>query len=247
MPQDTVITARGLRKSYGNTLVLDGLDFDVRRGGLTAMLGPNGAGKTTTLAILLGLLEPDGGSVRVLGEDVLRHRYRVLPRMNFLSPYVDMPQRLTVRENLTVYARLYGVRGHARRLEHLAEELDLLAHLDAAYGTLSAGQRTRVALVKAMMNEPELLLLDEPTASLDPDVADRVRNYLLAYCRQRQASVLLTSHNMREVELLCEHVLMLRGGRVFDQGSPRALSERHGRGDLEQLFLAMAREHELTP
>ena len=237
-----VIEVRALRKSYRRVDAVKGIDFDVRRGTTTALLGGNGAGKTTTLSMLLGVLTPTAGTIRILGEDVLRHRYRVLPRINFTSPYVDLPKRLTVGENLRVYARLYGVPAPRARVEELAEELDLADLLDRLYGNLSAGQRTRVSLAKALLNGPEVLLLDEPTASLDPDVGDRTRTLLEGYQRRSGCTMLLASHNMGEVERMCDDVIMLRAGLVVDRGSPAYLLERYGRGNMEEVFLDIARE-----
>jgi len=237
-----VIEVRALRKSYRQLEAVKGIDFDVRRGTTTALLGGNGAGKTTTLSMLLGVLTPTAGSIRILGEDMLRHRYRVLPRINFTSPYVDLPKRLTVSENLRVYARLYGVPNPRARVDELAGELDLPELLDRPYGNLSAGQRTRVSLAKALLNSPEVLLLDEPTASLDPDVGDRTRTLLEGYQRRSGCTMLLASHNMGEVERMCDEVIMLRAGLVVDQGSPAALLARYGRGNLEEVFLDIARE-----
>lgn len=241
LPQDPAIAVRQLRKRYGDIEAVRGIDFTVRRGTTTALLGGNGAGKTTTLSMLLGVLLPSGGSIHILGEDMLKHRYRVLPRVNFTSPYVDLPKRLTVSENLKVYAGLYGVPDTRRRLEELAAELDLQALLARPYGDLSAGQRTRVSLAKALLNRPEVLLLDEPTASLDPDVGDRMRSFLEHYQRCTGATMLLATHNMGEVERLCDDVIMLRAGQVVDQGSPAALLERYGRENMEQVFLDIAR------
>jgi ABC-2 type transport system ATP-binding protein len=241
MTTEAVIRVRDLRKRYGAIEALRGISFDVARGTTTALLGGNGAGKTTTISVLLGVLLPSAGTIQMLGHDMPRERYRVLPRLNFTSPYVDLPKRLTVRENLTVYARLYGVARVRERIEALAAQLDIEALLKRPYGDLSAGQRTRVSLAKALLNEPEVLLLDEPTASLDPDVADRVRSWLQEYQRRTGATMLLASHNMPEVERMCDEVLMLRAGELVDQGTPRALIERYGRADLEQVFLHIAR------
>ena len=235
------IVVAGLTKRYGAVLAVDGLSFVVPRGSTTALLGANGAGKTTTIAMLLGLLAPSAGRITVLGEDMLGHRYRVLGRINFSSPYVDLPLRLTVRQNLRVYADLYGVAAPEARLGELAADLDLLSLLDRATGKLSAGQKTRVMLAKALINKPELLLLDEPTASLDPDTADVMRSYLEDYQRRERATLLLASHNMAEVERLCSDVLMLKTGRLVDQGSPEDLLARYGRATLEQVFLDIAR------
>jgi ABC-2 type transport system ATP-binding protein len=240
---EAAIEVSGLRKTYdGGVAALDGLDFAVPRGRTVCLLGANGAGKTTTMAILLGLLAPTAGTVRLLGLPMPRHRYRVLGRMNFSSPYVDLPQRLTVAQNLRVYADLYGLRDAGGRIARLAAELDLTDLLDRPYGRLSAGQKTRVLLAKALVNRPELLLLDEPTASLDPDTADRLRTHLEEYQAREGATVLLASHNMGEVERLAHHVLVLKRGRLVDEGSPAELLARYGRGDMEEVFLDIARD-----
>ena len=236
-----VIQVERLVKRYGATIAVDGIDFTVERGVTAALLGGNGAGKTTTLSILLGLLLPTSGSVRVFGEDVLRHRYRVLPRINFSSPYVDLPHRLTVRQNLAIYARLYGLPNRRERIERLARDLQLLPLLDRPSGKLSSGQKTRVALAKALLNEPQLLLLDEPTASLDPDSGDWIRGYLEDYRARTDATILLASHNMAEVERLCSVVLMMKAGQIVDRGSPDELIARYGRANLEEVFLHIAR------
>lgn len=241
MTSQTVIEVRCLSKRYGSVVALDNISFAVTSGQTCALLGGNGAGKTTTLAILLGLLLPSSGEVRVLGVDMVRHRYRSLPRMNFTSPYVDLPHRLTVWQNLDIYGRLYGIPKRKARISELAEALDLTALLKRSYGSLSSGQKTRVALAKSLLNEPEVLLMDEPTASLDPDSAERIRGYLLDYQRQSGATILLASHNMPEVERLCDYVYILRQGRIAAQGMPKVLIERYGRGNLEEVFIAIAR------
>jgi ABC-2 type transport system ATP-binding protein len=240
--REPVILVENLVKRYGGTVALNGIDFAVMPGVTAALLGGNGAGKTTTLSILLGLLLPSSGSVRVFGEDVLRHRYRVLPRMNFSSPYVDLPHRLTVRQNLQIYARLYGVRRRTERIERLAADLQIDRLLDRPAGKLSSGQKTRVAIAKALLNAPELLLLDEPTASLDPDTGDWVRGYLEEYRDRTGATILLASHNMAEVERLCSEVMMMKEGRIVDRGSPGELIDRYGRANLEEVFLHIARD-----
>ena len=236
------VAVAGLVKRFGATVAVDGISFRIEAGSTTALLGGNGAGKTTTISILLGLLVPTEGSVTVLGVDMLRYRHRVLGRINFSSPYVDLPRRLTVKENLQVYGRLYGVRDLRRRIAELANELDIEQFLDRATGSLSAGQRTRVVLAKALLNQPQLLLLDEPTASLDPDTGDWVRTYLERYRSETGASILLASHNMAEVERMCDRVLMMRTGRIVDAGTPQELLTRYGRGTLEEVFLDIARE-----
>ena len=245
--QQPVIEVSGLVKHYGDVVAVDGIDFRVAPRSTVALLGGNGAGKTTTISILLGLLLPTAGRVSVLGEDMLRHRHRVLPRMNFSSPYVDLPHRLTVNENLMVYAMLYGLAERRRRIEEVAEDLAIGPLLQRKAGGLSAGQKTRVALAKAMLNRPELLLLHEPTASLDPDTGDWVRSYLERYREREGASILLASHNMGEVERLCDEVLMMRKGRIVDRGAPAALIARYGRSNLEEVFLDIARERRREP
>ena len=236
------IEVKDLSKSFGAVVAVDGISFTVAAGSVTALLGGNGAGKTTTISMLLGLLLPTSGSVRLLGEDMVRHRYRVLPRLNFSSPYVDLPHRLSVRQNLTVYGHLYGVAGLAGRIAELASELELTAILERPAGQLSAGQKTRVALAKALLNRPEILLLDEPTASLDPDTADWVRGYLTDYRRCRGATILLASHNMTEVERICDDVVIMKSGRIVDNGAPTDLIGRFGRATMEEVFLDIARD-----
>jgi ABC-2 type transport system ATP-binding protein len=242
VPDSAVIVVEQLCKRFEQIVAVDDLSFDVAGGTTTALLGGNGAGKTTTLSIILGLLIPTSGRVTIFGVNIARDRHDVLPRMNFSSPYVDLPKRLTVRQNLRVYGQLYGVGNVAERLSALAGELDLGSLLDRPYGVLSAGQKTRVVLAKALLNEPELLLLDEPTASLDPDTADYVRGYLQAYQRRTHATILLASHNMSEVERLCDDVIMLRAGRLVDSGTPQGLLARYGRKNMEEVFIDIARE-----
>lgn len=237
-----VIEVHGLTKRYQSVTAVDGVSFAIPGGQITALLGGNGAGKTTTISMLLGLLIPTAGTIRVFGEDMLHHRYRVLPRLNFSSPYVDLPHRLTVRENLAVFARLYSLRQPAARVRELAAEFDFEPLLDRKTGALSSGQKTRVALAKALLNWPELLLLDEPTASLDPDTADWVRTYLERYARDTHASILLASHNMAEVERLSTDVLMMKAGRIVDRGAPDDLIARYSRQTLEDVFLDIARD-----
>ena len=235
------IAVEHLVKRYGDVEAVNDLSFHVESGTTCALLGGNGAGKTTTLAILLGVLLPTSGSVRVLGEDMTRERYRVLPRMNFTSPYVDLPKKLTVRENLVVFSHLYGLRQIRKRIAELAERFEFTDLLDRHYGTLSAGQRTRVSVAKALLNRPEVLLLDEPTASLDPDIADRIRGHLREYQQHSGATLFLASHNMVEVERICHQVLMMKTGRIVDRGSPAELIARYGRSSMEEVFLDVAR------
>ncbi len=238
---DPVIEVVDVSKRFDAVLAVDRVSFSVERGAVCALLGGNGAGKTTLLSMLLGLLLPTSGRLSLLGTDMLRQRYRVLERINFSSPYVDLPQRLTVRENLSVYARLYGVKRVRQRLAELEGQLELGDFMGRTYGTLSAGQRTRVALAKSLLNRPELLLLDEPTASLDPDTADTIRRFLKEYQGQSGASVLMASHNMLEVERMCDDVIVLRRGGIVDRGSPGELLARYGRETLEEVFIDVAR------
>jgi ABC-2 type transport system ATP-binding protein len=230
-----------LVKVYRTVTAVDGISFDLAPGTITALLGGNGAGKTTTIATIMGLLAPTSGSVQVLGAAMPRQRHRVLHRMNFESPYVEMPKRLTIRQNLKVFGMLYGVADLAARIGAIAAELDLIDFLDRPTGQLSAGQKTRAALAKALINSPELLLLDEPTASLDPDTADWVRGRLERYRVARGATMLIASHNMSEVERLCERVIMMKQGRIVDDDSPQQLIARYGRHTLEEVFLDIAR------
>src|ERR1700716_3833746 len=222
----SAIAVDQLTKVYKTTRAVDGISFALQQGAVTGLLGGNGAGKTTTIAMILGLVTPTSGTVKVLGSDMPRQRYQVLHKMNFESPYVDMPHRLTVRQNLKVFGRLYAVDDLAGRIARLAEELDLRELLDRATGKLSSGQKTRVALAKALINSPDVLLLDEPTASLDPDTADWVRARLEHYRIERGATVLLASHNMAEVERLCERVIMMKQGRIEDDDTPPHLLAR---------------------
>jgi ABC-2 type transport system ATP-binding protein len=231
-----------LTKRYDSTLAVDDISFTVPAGATVGLLGGNGAGKTTTIGMLLGLLIPTSGAIEVLGCDMARERFRALGRMNFSSPYVSLPQRLSVAENLRVYGHLYDVPHLERRITELADELELGDLLDRPVGKLSAGQKTRVALAKALINRPELLLLDEPTASLDPDTGDWVRTLLERYRDESGCTILLASHNMAEVERLCSDVLMLKRGQIVDRGSPRDLLDRYGRDDMEEVFLDIARD-----
>jgi ABC-2 type transport system ATP-binding protein len=230
-----------LVKRYKATTAVDGVSFSLPAGSITGLLGGNGAGKTTTIAMIMGLVMPTSGSVHVLGAAMPQERYRVLQRMNFESPYVDMPTRLTVRQNLSVFAQLYGVADIDDRIAQLAADLDLVEFLDRPNGKLSAGQKTRVSLAKALLNRPEVLLLDEPTASLDPDTADWVRSRLEDYRVSQRATVLLASHNMREVERLCERVIIMKRGTIEDDDTPERLLSRYGRQTLEDVFLDVAR------
>jgi ABC-2 type transport system ATP-binding protein len=241
VPQSHPIAVERLVKIYKTVPAVDEISFTLAAGTITALLGGNGAGKTTTIASIMGLITPTSGRVSVLGAQMPQQRYRVLHRMNFESPYVEVPMRLTVRQNLTVFGKLYDVDHLRERITELAQELDLIDLLDRPTGNLSAGQKTRVSLAKALVNTPDVLLLDEPTASLDPDTANWVRGRLERYCRDRHATVLLASHNMTEVERLCERVIMLKRGRIEDDDTPAKLLRRYGRSTLEEVFLDVVR------
>jgi ABC-2 type transport system ATP-binding protein len=241
MPGSPPIAVERLVKIYKTIPAVDGISFTLTPGSITGLLGGNGAGKTTTIATIMGLTTPTSGRVTVLGAEMPRQRYRVLHRMNFESPYVEVPMRLTVRQNLIVFGKLYGVANLRERIAELGRQLDLTDLLDRPTGRLSAGQKTRVSLAKALINDPDVLLLDEPTASLDPDTADWVRAHLARYCRERQATVLLASHNMAEVERLCERVIIMKRGRIEDDDTPAKLLARYGRRTLEEVFLDVVR------
>ena len=235
------IRTENLTKTFEEVTAVNSISMEIKAGTITALLGGNGAGKTTTIAMLLGLLLPTSGKIEVFGEDMVKSRHRVLGRMNFGSPYVDLPKRLTVRENLRVFAGLYGLRQARTRIDELSTALALEEFIDRPTGQLSSGQRTRVALAKALINAPTLLLLDEPTASLDPDTGDWIRSYLEEYARETGATIVLASHNMNEVNRLCSDVLMMKQGQVVDRGTPAGLIEKYGRETLEQVFLHIAR------
>lgn len=238
---DRILEASHLSKQFARMNAVDDISFAIRRGSVCALLGGNGAGKTTTIAMLLGLIRPTTGEVWMFGQRFDRRQPDLLARLNFSSPYFDLPSRLTVRQNLTVYARLYSTAEPTERLAQLSDELNLSNLLSRRYGSLSAGQKTRVAMAKAMINEPELLLLDEPTASLDPDSADMVRSLLETYRERHGTTILIASHNMFEVERLCDDVIMLQKGRIVDRDNPAGLLDRYGRDTLEEVFLDIAR------
>ena len=241
------VSVRDLTKVYGTVTAVDHISFTLAPATTVALLGGNGAGKTTTIAMLLGLIVPTSGEVRVFGADMSTRRGEVAHRLNFQSPYVDLPSRLTVRQNLTVYARLYGIANAVERIAYVAQDLQIEPLLDRETGKLSAGQKTRVGLAKAFLNAPELLLLDEPTASLDPDTADWIRRKLRDYARDRGATLLLASHNMAEVERLADRVILLDQGRIIEDETPRDLIETFGRKTLEEVFLDVVRGRSRQP
>ncbi len=237
-----VLEVDGLEKRFGDTRAVAGVSFHVDAGEVVGLLGPNGAGKTTTIDMVLGILEPTAGTVRVDGLDLRTDRARALSGTGFAAVYAQLPGNLTVRQNLTIFAMLYGVERPAERIDALVRELDLARYRDVKCGVLSSGEQTRVALAKALLNRPRLLLLDEPTASLDPAVARDIRARIRDHVAATGAGVLWTSHNMREVEEVCSRVLFLSRGRILLEGDPRELPGAHGRESLEDLFIAVARE-----
>jgi ABC-2 type transport system ATP-binding protein len=242
LPDHPVLAVTRLRKQYGNTVAVDGISFAVGANEIVGLLGPNGAGKTTTINMILGVLEPDSGTVRIDGIDLRTHRSQALERTNFVAVYSPLPGNLTVIENLRFFGMIYGVTRLSERIEALIDQFDLQRFRGVKCGVLSSGEQTRVCLAKAMLNRPHLLLLDEPTASLDPSVASEVRDKIREATMQGTGGVLWTSHNMLEVEAVCDRVLFLSKGKILLEGDPRQLPGLHGKETLEELFIAVARE-----
>jgi len=236
-----VLEVEHLTKRFDDVTAVDDLSFSARRGEILGLLGPNGAGKTTTIQLLLGLTSPTSGRIRLLELDLHRHRREILQRVNFSSAYISLPFNLSVRENLDVFARLYGVRDRTRRIAELVELFEIPEVLPAVTGRLSSGQVTRVNLCKAFLNDPEVLFLDEPTASLDPDIAEKVRTALKRVQRERGVTMVYTSHNMREIELVCDRVIFLSHGALVAEGTPREILERADSESLEKVFITIAR------
>jgi ABC-2 type transport system ATP-binding protein len=237
-----VLIARNLRKLYGTTVAVDDVSFVIQPKETVGLLGPNGAGKTTTISMILGVLEPTSGTVHIEGHDIARERRQALEQTNFAAVYAPLPGNLTVEQNLMVFARIYGVRDRATRVAAVIDEFDLARFRRVKCGVLSSGEQTRVALAKAMLNQPQLLLLDEPTASLDPATAQDIRARIRRFTETGTGGVLWTSHNMYEVEQVCDRVLFLSRGRILLEGDPTSLPSAHGHDTLEELFIAVARE-----
>lgn len=237
-----VLSVRDLSREFSDTVAVENVSFDVGRGEIVGLLGPNGAGKTTTINMILGVLEPTAGTIRIEGEDIIRQRARALEWTNFAAVYAPLPGNLTVRQNLKVFGLLYHVSDLSGRIEHLLDRFDLLRFRDVKCGLLSSGEQARVSLAKAMLNRPHLLLLDEPTVSLDPATASDVRVMIREFAGEKTAGVLWTSHNMHEVEEVCDRVLFLSKGKILLQGDPKRLPREHGKETLEELFIAVARE-----
>ena len=236
------IEISNLSKNFKEAQAVKNISFKIGKGKIIGLLGPNGCGKTTTIGMMLGLIKPSSGVVKINGLNIENHRTNLLQKMNFISPYIELPKKLTVEENLKVYGRLYGVKKLNDKINELMNMLNLFEFRKRKTGELSSGQKNRVSLAKALINDPEILLLDEPTASLDPDVADYVRGIIEEFASNKNATILLASHNMNEVERLCSEVLMMKNGEIIDKGKSSDLINKHGRKNLEEVFLKIARE-----
>ena len=239
---ENIIEVKKLNKIYDKTIAVKDLSFVINKGKIIGLLGPNGCGKTTTIAMILGLVKPTSGEVLIKGKNIEKERINLLEKMNFISPYVELPKKLTVEENLKVYADLYGVTNTNEKIYELVNELRLNEFLKKKTGELSSGQKNRISLAKALINDPEILLLDEPTASLDPETGDFVRSFIEHYSSKTNVTILLASHNLNEVERLCDSVMMMKDGSIVDTGKSQELISRHGRKNLEEVFLKIVRE-----
>ena len=238
---ENLITVENLSKKYSSIEAVKNLNFTINENEILALLGPNGCGKTTTIAMMLGLLKPTSGRVLIHGQDIEKNRISLLHKMNFISPYIELPKKLTVKENLIVYGNLYGIKKIKTRIEYLVEKLRLSEFIYKKTGELSSGQKNRVSLAKALINEPSVLFLDEPTASLDPETGDFVRSFIEKISSEKKMSILLASHNMNEVKRLCKKVLMMKNGLIIDEGTPDNLINKHGKKNLEEVFLKLNR------
>ncbi len=238
---ENLITVENLSKKYSSIEAVKNLNFTINENEILALLGPNGCGKTTTIAMMLGLLKPTSGRVLIHGQDIEKNRISLLHKMNFISPYIELPKKLTVKENLIVYGNLYGIKKIETRIEYLVEKLRLSEFIYKKTGELSSGQKNRVSLAKALINEPSVLFLDEPTASLDPETGDFVRSFIEKISSEKKMSILLASHNMNEVKRLCKKVLMMKNGLIIDEGTPDNLINKHGKKNLEEVFLKLNR------
>ena len=240
----TLVEVKNLKKSYGLKEAVKGISFKIKDNEILGLLGPNGSGKTTTIGMMLGLLKPSNGEIIIDGKKIEENRIEILKKINFISPYIELPKKLSVRQNLIVYGKLYSVSDIKRRIEYLSEKLRLGDLLNKITGELSSGQKNRVSLAKALINEPKVLLLDEPTASLDPEIGDFVRTFLENYKKEKKISILLASHNMNEVTRLCKSILMMKDGIIIDKGDPNELIKKHGRKNLEEVFLKLTRSND---
>ena len=236
-----LVEVKNIKKNYGKNEAVKGISFNIKEDEILGLLGPNGSGKTTTIGMLLGLLKPTSGEILINGQKLEGNRIEILEQINFISPYIELPKKLTVKQNLTVYGKLYKINNINERIGFLSEKLRLEELLNSITGELSSGQKNRVSLAKALINEPKVLLLDEPTASLDPEVGDFVRSFLEDYKKEKKISILLASHNMNEVTRLCKSILMMKDGIIIDEGNPEELINKHGRKNLEEVFLKLSR------
>ena len=236
-----LVEVKNIKKNYGKNEAVKGISFNIKEDEILGLLGPNGSGKTTTIGMLLGLLKPTSGEILINSQKLEGNRIEILEQINFISPYIELPKKLTVKQNLTVYGKLYKINNINERIEFLSEKLRLGGLLNSITGELSSGQKNRVSLAKALINEPKVLLLDEPTASLDPEVGDFVRSFLEDYKKEKKISILLASHNMNEVTRLCKSILMMKDGNIIDEGNPKELINKHGRKNLEEVFLKLSR------
>ena len=236
-----LVEVKNIKKNYGKNEAVKGISFKIKEDEIIGLLGPNGSGKTTTIGMLLGLLKPTSGEILINGQKLEGNRIEILEQINFISPYIELPKKLTVKQNLTVYGKLYKINNIDERIKFLSEKLRLEDLLNSITGELSSGQKNRVSLAKALINEPKVLLLDEPTASLDPEVGDFVRSFLEDYKKEKKISILLASHNMNEVTRLCKSILMMKDGIIIDEGNPKELIKKHGRKNLEEVFLKLSR------
>ena len=236
------IQVKNLTKKFKNNLAVNKINFNIEKNKTVGLLGPNGCGKTTSIGMMLGLIKPSGGEIIIDNVDLEKaDRVSVLSKMNFASPYVELPKKLTVKQNLEVYGRLYGVKNLDKKIKEISEELDIKKFLNKKTGELSSGQKNRVTLAKSLINDPEIIFLDEPTASLDPDVGDYVRGYIESYKLKNKITILLASHNMAEVERLCDSIIMMKNGKIIDEGTCETIIKKHGRNNLEETFLKLAR------
>tara|TARA_Y100000741_G_scaffold96777_1_gene71875 strand:- start:212 stop:949 length:738 start_codon:yes stop_codon:yes gene_type:complete len=236
-----LVEVKNIKKNYGKNEAVKGISFSIKEDEILGLLGPNGSGKTTTIGMLLGLLKPTSGEIFINGQKLEGNRIEILEQINFISPYIELPKKLTVKQNLIVYGKLYKIKKIDARIEYLSEKLRMHDLLNNVTGELSSGQKNRVSLAKALINEPKVLLLDEPTASLDPEVGDFVRSFLEDYKKEKKISILLASHNMNEVTRLCKSILMMKDGIIIDKGNPDELINKHGRRNLEEVFLKLSR------
>mgnify|MGYP001367127561 FL=1 len=236
------IQIKNLSKKYKDTLAVNSINFTIEKNKTLGLLGPNGCGKTTSIGMMLGLIKPSSGEILIDNKNLETFkRDEILSRINFASPYIELPKKLTVRQNLEVYGRLYGIKDLENRIEEISKDLDIKNFFDRKTGELSSGQKNRVSLAKSLINKPEILFLDEPTASLDPDIGDFVRSYIQKYRSENKVTVLLASHNMNEVERLCDSIIMMKNGKIIDRGTCKEIIKKHGRNNLEETFLKLAR------